>query len=87
MLNLELPEHLEAGLEASAVRRGRTKEELIEDIVSAHLEEEFAAQENFAPEEIARFQHGIAQLDRGERVTSDQVEARFEAFFKRQAAR
>ena len=87
MLNLELPEHLDAGLEAAAVRCGRTNEELIEDILSAHLEGEFAAQESLSKADIARFQHSAAQLDRGERISSEAVEARFDEFFKRQAAR
>jgi predicted transcriptional regulator len=87
MASLQIPDHLEEQLEASAMRRGQSKEELIEEIVSLHLEEEFPTQENFSPEEIARFRNSIAQLDRGEVVTSEQVDAKFDAFFKRLAAR
>lgn len=87
MPTLNLPEHLAAAIEASAIRHGRTKEELVEEVLATHLETEYASQENFSDKEIARFKAGIAQLDGGERVSSEQVEARFEAFFKRQAAR
>ena len=85
MATLHIPDHLEEQLEASAIRRGKSKEELIEEIVSLHLEEESPAQENFSPAQIDRFQHSIAQLDRSEVVTSEQVDARFDAFFERLA--
>jgi len=87
MASLQIPDHLEEQLAASAMRRGQSKEELIEEIVSIHLEEESPAQESFSPDQIARFRQSIAQLDRGEVVASEQVDARFNAFFKRLAAR
>ena len=87
MADLQIPEYIELNLEASAARAGQTKEQRAEAILSAHLEQELAPPDDFTDAEIARFKHSIAQLERGEVVTSEEVEERFAAFFKRQAAR
>lgn len=87
MPNLQIPDYLEGNLEASAAKRGITTEALIEQVLNAHIEQEFPAPETFTDAEIARFKQSSAQLDRGEVVTSEEVEKRFEEFFARQAAR
>jgi predicted transcriptional regulator len=87
MASLQIPEPLESGLAASAARRGSTTEQVIEELLTAHVEEEFAAPETFSDAQLARFKQSIAQLDRGEIVTDEEVEAKFEAFFKRHTAR
>jgi uncharacterized protein YecA (UPF0149 family) len=87
MSNLQIPEYLEANLEAAAAQHGLTAQQLVEQVLTAHVEAEFPAPENFTDAQIARFKESIAQLDRGERILAEQVEARFEAFFKHHAAR
>jgi hypothetical protein len=87
MLQLNLPEHIQAELESAAASQGRTPEQFLEEIVVAHLEQEFPAPENFTDAEIARFKRSIAQLDRGERVSSEQVDAFFADWFKEIEAR
>ena len=87
MANLQVPDYLESGLEASAARRGRTVEQLIEEIVATHIEQEFPAPENFTDDEIAHFKLSVAQLDRGERISSEEVGEFFKKLHVRLASR
>ncbi len=87
MVTIQIPKELDAVLESSANRSGRTKYEVLRDAIVIHTEEEYAAQATFSDEQIRRFQHSIAQLDRGEVVSSDKVETFFEDWFKELDAR
>ena len=84
MANIQIPETLNLVLEDAAHRAGRTKDDLAEEILSAHLEDQSFS---FSDAQLTRLKEGIAQLDRGEKVSSEQVDLKFKAFFKRQAAR
>jgi len=86
MVTYEIPEELDAQLQQTADRLGRTKQDLLHEAVIARLDE-YAPEPEFTDEQIARFKRSIEQLDRGEVVTSEQVDARFRAFFDRRAAR
>jgi predicted transcriptional regulator len=74
---IQISDELDAELQAAAARLGRTKDELVSEAVLARLEEHFAAETEFTEEQIARMKHSIAQLERGEVVTSEQVDSFF----------
>ena len=82
MVTIQIPEELDAVLESAANRSGRTKDQVLRDVIVTYTEEEYAAQATFSDEQIDRFRHSIAQLDRGQVVASDQVEVFFDDWFK-----
>lgn len=77
MPNLHIPEHLEANLEAAAAQHGLTAQQLVEQVLTAHIEAEFPAPETFTEAQIARFQQSIAQLDRGNRIPAEPIDEFF----------
>ena len=87
MVNIQIPDDLDAELQLAADRLGRTKDDLVHEALCARLDEEFASETNFTEEQIARFRHSIAQLDRGEIVTAEEVDSFFVDLRKRLAAR
>jgi predicted transcriptional regulator len=87
MATIQIPDELDAELQRAVTRLGRTKDEFVSEAVLARLEEHFAAQTEFSEEQIARMKHSIAQLDRGEVVTSEQVDKTFENWRRQRASR
>ena len=87
MATVQIPDELDAELQQAAERLGRTKDDLVREAVLARLEEQFAAQTEFSDEQIARMKRSIAQLDRGEIVTSEQVDKTFEDWHRQRASR
>ncbi len=77
MATVQIPDELDAELQQAAERLGRSKEDLVREAVLARLEEQFATQTDFPDEQIAHMKRSIAQLDRGEVVTSEQVDTFF----------
>lgn len=73
-MEVHLSPETQARLTQSAARQGRTADELAEEIVTRHLEEE------------ARFievvKRGEDALDRGEYLTHEQVGQRLERFLR-----
>lgn len=84
MADIHISESLNLVLEDAAHRVGRTKDELAQEILSAQLEDQSFT---LSDAQIAHLQEGIAQLNHGEKVSSEQVELKFKSFFTRQAAR
>ncbi len=70
MSNLHIPEHLEA----AAAQHGLTAQQLVEQVLTAHIEAEFHPPETFTDAQIARFKESIAQLDRGERIPAEEID-------------
>ena len=62
-------------------------DEFLRDAVIARVEEQFAAESDLTEEQIARMKHSIAQLDRGEVVTSEQIDKKFEDWRTQRASR
>jgi predicted transcriptional regulator len=87
MASIQIPDELDAELQQAAIRLGRSKDDLVREAVVARLEEQFAAQTEFSEEQVARMKHSIAQLDRGELVTSEQVDKMFENWRGQRASR
>jgi len=89
MASIQIPEALERALEEAAHSAGLTKDELAEEILAANLdqEDESLPLSAFTEAQLERLKHSIEQLDRGERITSEQVDLKFKAFFERRTAR
>lgn len=87
MVNVEIPEELNASLEQAATRAGRTKDDLVHHVLKTHIEEEYAANATFSDEQIAKLRLGIDQIDRGEVYTSAQIDDFFDGWFKELDAR
>lgn len=78
MANLHISDELDAELERAAGRLGRTKDSLAEEAISARLEEHLASDTSFTDEEIAKLRRGLEQLNRGEGISMQEVDAKFE---------
>jgi len=89
MASIQIPETLDLALEDAACRAGLTKDELAEEILAANLEQEDESLplSAFTDAQLGRMKESVEQLNRGERITSAQVDQKFKAFFERMAAR
>ena len=87
MVNIQIPDDLDAELQLAADRLGRTKDDLVQEALCVRLDEEFASETNFSEAQIARFRHSIAQLNRGEFVTAQEVDQKFAEWRRQKAAR
>ena len=65
---------LEAKLADAAARRGRTPDELVQDLIASHFDEEARF--------IAAVQRGEAALDAGDYLTHEQVGERLHRFLR-----
>jgi len=78
MANLHISDELDAELERAAGLLGRSKDSLAEEAISARLEEHLASSDSFTDEEIAKLRRGLEQLNRGEGISMQDVDAKFE---------
>jgi len=90
--NLQISDELDAELALAAERLGRTKDDLAQEAISARLLDELSAEHpgsdtDFTEEEIAKLRRGLDQLNRGEVVSGEEIEAKFTAWRQRRAAR
>ena len=84
MLTIKISDDLELALEGAAQRAGRSKEEVAQDILAAHFEQEEA--DTCSEVHLERLRSGLDQLHRGERFDSDHVVRKFENWRKERAA-
>jgi len=87
MPTLHIPEHLEEELQIAAECSGRTKEELAAEILATHLEDESLPLAAFTADKLAHLKQSLEQLKRGEVVTEEQVDRKFDQWFAKRAAR
>jgi predicted transcriptional regulator len=87
MASLQIPEHLEDELEIAAEASGRTKEEVAAEILEAHFLDVSLPLSAFTDEQLTRLKHSMEQIKRGEFITAEQVDRKFEAWFAKRAAR
>ncbi len=87
MLQLNLPEHIEAELESAADLSGRTKEELAAELLASHFEDQSLPLSALTEVQLDRFKESLEQIKRGEVVTEEEVDAFFEDWFKEIEAR
>ncbi len=87
MLQLNLPEHIEAELESAADLSGRTKEELATELLASHFEDQSLPLSALTEAQLTRFKESLEQIKRGEVITEEQVNRKFEAWFAKLDAR
>ncbi len=87
MLQLNLPEHIEAELESAADLSGRTKEELATELLASHFEDRSLPLSALTEAQLARFKESLDQIKRGEVVTEEEVDRKFDAWFAKLDAR
>jgi predicted transcriptional regulator len=87
MATIQIPDELDIVLEDAAMRAGRSKDDFALQIIATHLEEESLPLSAFTEAQLERMKESVAQLDRGEHITSEEVDRRFEVFFNRLEAR
>jgi predicted transcriptional regulator len=81
MASLQIPEHLEEELQIAAEFSGCTKEEIAAQILAAHLEDQSLPLSAFSEAQLARIKDSIGQVQRGDVVTEEQIDRKFEAWF------
>jgi predicted transcriptional regulator len=84
MANLHISDELDQQLQQTAERLGCSKDALVQEALLSRANFEEAP---LTEAEIDRMRHSIAQLDRGEHVTSEQVDIWFASLFKKLEAR
>ncbi len=83
---IHIPEELEQSVQQLADRLGFAKDDFVRDAVAQRLAE-YEEEPVLTEAQIARMRESIAQLDRGEYVTSEEVEAKFNVLFEELEAR
>jgi predicted transcriptional regulator len=86
MSQIAVPEKFSAELHDLAAHDHRAVEEVVDEAINSYLASRFHEPQLTSPE-IARLREGIAQLDRGERIASEDVDRKFENWRKRRASR
>ncbi len=87
MASLQIPDHIEEELQLAAESSGRTKDEIAAEILAAHFGDESLPLSAFSEAQLSRLMESVEQIKRGEFVTSEQVDKKFEAWFAKRAAR
>lgn len=87
MASIEIPEELERRLLTVAREAGKSKDEMAHEILDGRLEELDGSKIIHSPEEIARMKHSLAQLDRGEYITGEEVEEMLDSWLAELDAR
>jgi len=73
-IEIKISEEMERQLSAVAQEAGKSKDEMAHEILGDRLEQLDGSKIIHTPEEIERMKHSLAQLDRGEFVTGEEVE-------------
>lgn len=88
MAELHISDELDAELGRVAGQLGCTKDELAEDAISLRIGEHLAATESeFSEADLAKLRRGLDQLNRGEGITMEEVDAKFERWRQERANR
>ena len=87
MTSLQIPEALREALEIAAETSGRSKEQVVVEILSAHFADESLPASVFTDPQLTRIKESIAQISRGEVVSEENSDAFFEDWYKEIEAR
>jgi len=86
-IEIKISEEMERQLSAVAQEAGKSKVEIAQEILVDRLEELDGSNIIHTPEEIERMKHSLAQLDRGEFVTGEEVEQMLDSWLAELNAR
>ena len=84
---MQIPDELYAQLQQECERLGCSRESLAEEAIRSRLLDSAEPPQELTPAQINRMRESIAQLARGEVVTSEEVDQKFEKFFRKLANR
>jgi predicted transcriptional regulator len=87
MAAIQIPDELDVEIQHAADSLGRTKDEFVREALSVHIEEQIAAQSEFSEAQIERMKQSLAQLNRGEAVSSEHVDTMFSDWRSQRIAR
>jgi len=86
-IEIKISEEMERQLSAVAQEAGKSKVEIAQEILVDRLEELDGSNIIHTPEEIERMKRSLAQLDRGEFVTGEEVEQMLDSWLAELNAR
>jgi predicted transcriptional regulator len=86
MAQIEVPEKLAAELRELALRDERALEDVVGEALHSYLSYRFL-EPDLTASQIGRMKHSLAQANRGELVSQDEVEAFFDDWEKEAASR
>ena len=84
---IHISDELFSQLQRQSERLGCTQESLAEDAIEARLHVYAEPSEKLTTDQMARMEQSLAQLARGEVVSSEAVDEKFERFFRTLANR
>jgi predicted transcriptional regulator len=87
MPSIDISDELERKLKAVAQEAGKSRDDMAQEILGNGLEELDGSNIIHTPEEIERMKHSLAQLDRGEFVTGEEVEQMLDSWLAELDAR
>ena len=85
MAHIEVPERFANDLRELALHDRRPVEEVVDEAINSYIVQRIY-ESPLSPDHIEHLKRGIAQLDRGEYLTSQEVDDKFEVWRKRRAA-
>ena len=77
-IEIQMSEEMERQLRSVAQEAGKSREDLAQEILGNGLEELDGSKIIHSPEFIERMKHSLAQLDRGEVVSGEEVMAKLD---------
>jgi predicted transcriptional regulator len=86
MAQIEVSEKLAAELKELAEQDDRAVEDVVGEAIHTYLSYRFLEPEFTGPQ-IEHMKHSLAQADRGEVISQDEIEAYFDAWEKKNASR
>ena len=86
MAQLEVPERYAAELKELALRDDRPVQDVVSEAMDAYLSFRFT-QAQLTPSQLERLKSSLAQAERGELISEDQVDAFFDDWEKESASR
>ena len=86
MSQIAVPDKFSAELHDLAAQDHRAVEDVVDEAINSYLASRFH-EPVLTSSEIERLREGIAQLDQGERIPSEEVDKKFETWRNRRASR
>ena len=86
-IEIKMSEEMERQLLSVAQEAGKSRENLALEILGDRLEELDGSKIIHSPEEIERMKRSLAQLDRGEYISGEEVEAKIDRWIAEIEAR
>jgi predicted DNA-binding protein len=80
MVAIQIPDELDRSLQRIASERGRTKDEIAQELLESYLEEMSDDSIELSDRQIERMRHSIAQADAGEMVAIEETQAFFDGW-------